>query len=176
VRAFVAVTLPGGAAEGSPSTAAATGHLTLRFLGDVTEGTVEALTRALAPAVARTAPFEFVVEGLGAFPGVDRPRVVWRGVTRGVAELRALARVVREVVESVGVAPDRTPFVPHVTLFRVRSPRDRERAALLFRTEAGDRPPEVVRVTSVELVESRLEPAGAIHRTIARFPLAGSEG
>jgi len=176
VRAFVAVTVPEGPTETPFSSIAATGHLTLRFLGDVPEATVEALSRTLAPAVARSAPFEFVVQGLGAFPGIDRPRVVWRGVTRGASELAALARVVREAVESVGVAPDRAPFVPHVTLFRVRSSRDRARAAELLRSGDGGRPPEVVRVTSVELVESRLEPAGAIHRTVATFPLAGSEG
>jgi RNA 2',3'-cyclic 3'-phosphodiesterase len=174
VRAFVAVIVPGAPpSEGVPRYAAAD-HLTLQFLGEVDDVRVDALARALGPALARAPPFDFALEGLGAFPTAGRPRVVWRGVSRGASELDALARTVRDTVESVGIAPDRSPFVPHVTLFRVRTPRDRERADRLLRSGDGVPPPQVVAVTAVELVESRLEPAGAVHRTFARFPLGGT--
>jgi RNA 2',3'-cyclic 3'-phosphodiesterase len=177
VRAFVAVTIPEEASsEGETPKGASPEHLTLRFLGEVDEATVDQLTRRLGPVVAGCSSFEFVVDGVGVFPRADRPRVVWRGVTRGAGDLEALARLVREVVESVGLAPDRTPFVPHVTLFRVRSARDRERAVRLLRSAEETPAPVVVSVRSVDLVESRLEPRGAIHRIVARFPLDGATG
>ena len=175
MRAFVAVEVPRGEVADPRDPRSATEHLTLRFLGEIDEPTAGNLVRALAPAVGPVAPFEFVLEGVDAFPSPERPRVVWRGVTRGAVELRSLARVVREAVESAGLVDDPSPFVPHVTLFRVRSPRDRERAARLLGPDAVVPSPTPVAVTTVDLIESRLTSAGAIHRTLARFPLSGPD-
>lgn len=174
MRAFVAVEVPREGRSGSGTSASAPDHLTLCFLGEIDELRAGDLIRTLAPAVARVAAFDFVLEGVGAFPSRDRPRVVWRGVSRGEGELCGLARVVREAVASVGLAEDTAPFLPHVTLFRVRSPRDRERAARLLSSPTLAPPPTTVSVTSVTFVESELTSSGAIHRTRARFPLAGT--
>jgi 2'-5' RNA ligase len=171
VRAFLAVEVP---RPDAARTDVAREHLTLRFLGEIDEPTADAIAGALGPALAPIAPFEFVVEGVGAFPTAERPRVVWRGVGRGSAELKELARVVRATVVSVGVPDDPAPFVPHVTLFRVRTPRDRERAARLLGPDADSTPRTPVPVEAVELVESELRPGGAVHRTRARVPLRGT--
>jgi 2'-5' RNA ligase len=149
-------------------------HLTLRFLGEISDTMARDVTRELGPALVHMAAFDFVLQGLGAFPTTDRPRVVWRGVTRGSLELHALARAVNLVVEAHGGIPDPAPFVPHVTLFRVRSPRDRARAVQLLHEPSEGPPAQVVRATSVELVESRLTPSGPLHTTRASFPLARS--
>ena len=174
MRAFVAVEVPGREGEGAGATASAPEHLTLRFLGEIDSGLVDRLIERLGPALARIARFEFVLDGVGAFPSPHRPRVVWRGVTEGAGELHALARAVREVVDSGGASEDATPFVPHMTLFRVRSSRDRERAARLLAPQATLPPPTRVPVTSVQFVESRLSASGAHHEVRARFPLAGA--
>jgi len=174
VRAFVAVEVPREVRPGEGTSPSAPDHLTLRFLGEIDPPQADELMRALLPAVARVAPFEFVLEGVGAFPSRERPRVVWRGVSRGEAELRVLARVVRETIVRTGMADDPAPFVPHVTLFRVRSPRDRERAAQLLAPNAAMPAPVVVPVNSVQFVESQLTTSGAVHRTLARFPLEGA--
>ena len=82
--------------------------------------------------------------------------------------------MVRETVDASGAVRDPAPFVPHVTLFRVRSPRDRERAARLLAPNAAVPLPTTVGVDSVQFVESQLTRTGAIHRTRARFPLEGT--
>ncbi len=174
MRAFVAVPVPRPEDSKTGTPAFTLDHLTLRFLGEVDARSAKELVRSLAPAVAPLTPFEFVLEGVGAFPSPERPRVLWRGVTRGAEELQALARVVHDTVERAGVAPDPAPFVPHATLFRVRSARDRERARRLLAPNAPLPAPRVVAVTEVEFVESELTPAGARHRVLARFPLSGS--
>ncbi|MGA8536845.1 MAG: RNA 2',3'-cyclic phosphodiesterase [Thermoplasmata archaeon] len=175
VRAFVAVEVPRGEIAEPGDSPSAPDHLTLRFLGDIDEPAADELMQTLALAVARVPPFEFVLEGVGAFPSRARPRVVWRGVTRGEGELQALARVVRDAIGPAGGPEDRSPFVPHVTLFRVRSPRDRERAARLLAPNAPVPPSTVVPVAAVHFVESQLTSTGARHRTRARFPLAGTD-
>lgn len=173
MRAFVAVEVPRGEDGETGASLSVPDHLTLCFLGDIDQPRADELMQELAPAVACLPPFEFVLAGIGAFPSRDRPRVVWRGVTRGEGELQALARVVRATIRSVEGTVEASAFVPHVTLFRVRSSRDRERAARLLAPNASLPPPKIVLVTSVQLVESQLSSAGAWHRTLARFPLAG---
>ena len=169
MRAFLAVELP----SESPvdALARATEHLTLLFLGEIDPGVAQALPAALDGAVLQVPQFEFVVEGVGAFPSRDRPRVVWRGVTSGRDELAALAKAVRGAVAEAGVRVDSTPFVPHVTLFRVRSSRDLARATVLLGGSESPPPPLRVPVSAVVLKSSVLGPAGATHQTLARIPL-----
>jgi RNA 2',3'-cyclic 3'-phosphodiesterase len=169
VRTFVALPLPRPTEESERRSAPE--HLTLRFLGDVPESVLPELERSLRAAVEREPPFEVVLEGIGAFPTPERPRVVWRAVGAGREALHHLAGAVRRAVVEVGLADDPTPFVPHVTLFRVRSSADSERAREVL---AGPGPPPTrVSVREVELVESRLTSRGAVHHPRATFPLRG---
>jgi RNA 2',3'-cyclic 3'-phosphodiesterase len=169
VRAFVAIPLGSGSLGGRR----APEHLTLAFLGEIPVDIVPRLEAAVGPAVAGHAAFRLGVAGVGAFPTTEHPRVVWQGVREGEGELRALARDVRQAVESAGVRLDHPEFVPHVTLFRVRSARDRDRARALLSGREGGPPPFDTRVSEVQLLESRLLPQGAVHTVRTRFPLAG---
>lgn len=94
-------------------------HVTVKFLGDVEDAALDALRRALAPALAGTAALAADVLGLGAFPDPRRPRVLWAGVE--CAALAAIAHAVDAAAAAVGVAPEARPFHAHVTLGRVRA-------------------------------------------------------
>ncbi|MGI0072172.1 MAG: RNA 2',3'-cyclic phosphodiesterase [Thermoplasmata archaeon] len=173
MRVFVAIDL--GTTQGADPPPAPD-HLTLRFVGEVDEAAADSLARALAPAVASLPAFELTLEGVGAFPGPRAPRVVWVGVTRGHDATLRLAAAVSEALVLVGFPrPDGT-FVPHVTLWRVRSPADRERARRLLDGREPAPAARAVRVDEVVLKESVLAPTGAVHRTRARFPLARTPG
>jgi RNA 2',3'-cyclic 3'-phosphodiesterase len=166
VREFVAVDV--GAGGG-----AAPEHLTLRFLGEVDAERNGSICSALEPVARRHNPFALRLEGIGAFPSRDRPRVVWLGVTRGREEIVALARDVRAALETE-FGSEEGEFVPHLTWFRVRSRADRAMADELF---LGTRPTPAPREVSVDrfvLKESRLGPRGATHRTVQEFRLAGT--
>jgi RNA 2',3'-cyclic 3'-phosphodiesterase len=172
VRAFIAVAIGLAPAEGAdfPSE-----HLTLRFLGDVPDSTPSEVDPPLRVAVEPFAPFELVVDGVGAFPSSDHPRVVWRGVTVGTEEIRSLAAAVRAAVHATGIPDDPVSFSPHVTLFRVRSPGDRVRARELLDGRRAPPARTSVWVRDVVFVESQLSPRGATHSVRARFPLGGIE-
>ena len=170
MRAFLAVPMPEG--RSPPSAPAAIDHLTLLFLGEVPEELVARLVEHLTPAVAARPRFEMVLEGVGAFPSLERPRVVWRGVGEGREELVQLAGEVRRAALVAGARGDPTPFSPHLTLFRVRSERDRGRARDLLDGRRPAPSPTRVAVSEVVLVQSRLRPTGAEHSVLARFPLA----
>jgi RNA 2',3'-cyclic 3'-phosphodiesterase len=170
VRAFVAVETGTSPATTAPE------HLTLRFLGDTDPADLDRIAAALAAAFRDRPAFEFTLAGIGAFPSPRRPRVVWIGVTDGADELRALAARLADALASVGVPPEPEPFVPHVTLFRVRSPRDLDRARALLDGHAPAPPARTVRVSTVVLKESVLGRDGPHHRTVRAFPLADSAG
>ncbi len=176
MRAFVAVDLPTIVVDGIPSGSdAQPSHVTLEFLGDVPEARAGEIAAALADAAADVPPFDVAVSGVGAFPSTVNPRVVYVGVSVGGASLVALARAVGEALRPLGFAPELRPFVPHVTLLRVRSPSHLRRALTLL-THPPDVPPAVGRVTEVLLKASRLDPSGAVHHVIARFPLGTPRG
>ena len=169
MRGFIAVPVPGAT---ETSAAPAPEHLTLHFLGELHPDLVPPLSERLGPAVGNRRAFDLTIEGVGAFPAPERPRIVWRGVGAGRNELAQLAGDVRQAVIAAGIPVDIAPFVPHVTLFRVRSPPDLARARALLDRRTPAPAPTQITVTEVDLVESQLRPTGAEHRVLARFPLA----
>jgi RNA 2',3'-cyclic 3'-phosphodiesterase len=150
-------------------------HVTLRFLGEVDPSSIERVVAAMPAAVATVAPFDLGLGGVGAFPSPERPRVVWRAVQEGADEVRRLARSVGDALAPVGWPPEPGEFVPHVTLFRVRSPRDRRRAGDLLEGRVALPAVPVVRVRAVALKESRLGPNGAVHHVVREFALGDPE-
>lgn len=93
-------------------------HLTLVFLGEVADPLPYGA--ALASAVAGTEPFGLRIAGGGAFPRAARPRVLWAGVEGDVDALAGLARVARRTARAARIDVERKPYVPHVTVARVR--------------------------------------------------------
>jgi len=170
MRAFVAIEI----ADEDPGRAPA--HLTVRFLGDVGGADLERIVPALSAAAGEIAPFDLTLGGLGAFPSPTRPRVVWVGVRAGADRVREVAARVADALERVGVPPEAGEFVPHVTLFRVRSPRDIARARALLDGTAPPPPGRTVAVPGIVLKESVLAPDGPRHRVIRTFPFAPAPG
>jgi RNA 2',3'-cyclic 3'-phosphodiesterase len=94
-------------------------HLTLRFLGDRVAGsTIERLDGALGEIASATTCFGIHVRGIGAFPDLERPRVVWVGVQS--AELGVLASNIESAAVSAGLPRERRAFASHLTIARVR--------------------------------------------------------
>lgn len=94
-------------------------HLTLHFLGDILPERVEPVKTALT-VVARNIPcFEFETGGLGVFPNLNRPQVLWVGVQDPSGWLALLHAAVDEALASLGFQPEQRRFSPHLTLGRV---------------------------------------------------------
>ncbi len=97
-------------------------HLTLKFLGDTAEEEVPNLSRQLDVAAGAGRPCTATLGGLGAFPDLRRPRVLWVGLEEPSGELAALQKRVEEATRYL-VEPDPRGFESHLTLGRMRSPR-----------------------------------------------------
>jgi 2'-5' RNA ligase len=137
-------------------------HLTLRFLGDVSRQTVEALKPPLLRAACECPALEVTVQGLGTFPDRGSPRVLWLGMQVPEALLH-LQATVEAVVAALGLPREQRPFRPHLTLARWRGPARRPELP-----EVGLGP---TRLSRLILFRSELEPRGAVHTPLATFEL-----
>jgi 2'-5' RNA ligase len=144
-------------------------HLTLFFLGPaVPRDRLAPIADALGAIAEETAPFEIAARGVGAFPNLARPRVIWVGL-HGDA-LAGLAARVAEAARRCGFAPERRAYSPHLTIGRVRLFRSpgRLRRAL---NEAADSSFGVSRIERVMLYRSEPGPQSSIYQELAAFPL-----
>ena len=93
-------------------------HLTLSFLGDVSEEVEEALKKNLNAIEWKA--FFLPISGLGTFPGKGRPNIIWVGVGTGHPHLFQLHKRVQEAALHAGLEPELRSFHPHITLARCR--------------------------------------------------------
>lgn len=160
-------------------------HLTLKFLGYATPSQAERLIDSLTHKLAKLSPFELELRGLGVFPSLDRPRVIWVGVAEGAPALCELAQKVEGSAAKAGFPREARAFSPHLTLGRVKmekGARARRRpegppVAALGRLLAREDPGSLGRfsVLEVALIRSRLDPGGAIHTPVHRVRLGRPE-
>jgi RNA 2',3'-cyclic 3'-phosphodiesterase len=143
-------------------------HLTLKFLGDVTDEQLGRIDAALDEVSGRHDPFEIVPSNLGAFPSSRKARILWVGVGEGSERLRALADDVCGSLEPLGFAREGRPYTAHVTLGRAR-----RRPVTLRPAQISAQVPRFS-ADRMELVRSVLGEAGATYSVIATYPL--SEG
>jgi 2'-5' RNA ligase len=152
-------------------------HLTLKFLGDVSESNLKVLKDVLKTVVANHDQFEISIGGLGAFPKARRPRVIWIGI-ESPPELAAVQRNIESETARLGYARERRPFSPHLTLARVSrgaGARDvRKVAEVLNNFRVGFL--GVARVEAVRMYRSELQPGGAVYTGLLTAHLESNVG
>lgn len=144
-------------------------HLTLRFLGDVSETRREELVQAAAPVSAAVAPFRIRLMSPGGFPNLQRPCVLWVGVENS-APLQQLVAHLDQALTSLGFAPERHPYRPHVTLARCRVGK---REAPLPTANADERVFSIVQFALMQTrpPEQRAKYGKARYNIVQTFPL-----
>ena len=149
-------------------------HITLKFLGNVSEGRVEEVAQAMRRAAEGHAPFEIEIRGAGGFPTDRSPRVLWIGIGDERGGLFELHRDLQKELSPLGFPTEDREFRPHLTLGRVKADKDKRRVSLLLEEIKGR---EFGRMEVKELVlyESRLKPSGAEYHDLERAALRGSD-
>ena len=95
-------------------------HLTLKFLGNIVPELVAKITSAIKDASEGISSFHLELSGLGAFPNLKQPRVVWVGVCGELDKLLRLQGNIDSALVPLGLAKEERPFSPHLTLARIR--------------------------------------------------------
>lgn len=143
-------------------------HLTVRFLGDVSLSTLSVLAEALSEASSGHPTFALALHGLGAFPDAQHANTFWAGIDDGEGQLARVVDLVEGAFERLGVARERRPFHPHVTVGRCKAGVDARRALEGWRGHHFG----TVAVTALHLYESRLGGGGSTYVLRCRAPLA----
>jgi RNA 2',3'-cyclic 3'-phosphodiesterase len=144
-------------------------HLTVKFLGNISEDAVPRLAHDVGQAVGRYAPITLRLQKTGVFPNPNKPRVIWLGLDGHIERLTRFKTDVEQAASLSGFEPERRPFQPHLTLGRMRSGHNRpellDALTKLNPVALEFTAPEIV------LVKSDLKPTGAVYTTLQRLPL-----
>jgi 2'-5' RNA ligase len=146
-------------------------HLTLKFLGDTDKDLIPVLERDLRPIFLDFNPFEIAIAGLGAFPNLRRPRVIWAGLTEASRNLDVLAARIADKVQGHGFKKEKRGFNAHLTLGRIRSNRGQTELVDTVRQSLDMSGPGFVADHAV-LFQSILKPSGAEYKPLCHFPFA----
>lgn len=143
-------------------------HITLRFLGQIEEVLLKPITDAVRDATRNTKAFDLNLVGVGAYPRLERPSVVWAGVDdSGI--LPTLVHRLAKPLHDLGVGPEDRPWSAHVTLGRIKNKPPTALCDLLNAHRSV--PFGAVRVRSIDLLTSQLRSAGPIYTTAGRVLL-----
>ena len=94
-------------------------HFTLTYIGDVDETLLERIKINFSEI--KFTSFKFNYGNIGGFPNSNRARIIWLGVDEdGHKNISKLWQLVSEKLAKF-VKKDNDPFIPHITLFRLRN-------------------------------------------------------
>ena len=147
-------------------------HITLNFLGPVPEVELNQVCDAAAQAVQGIPAFDIQVEGLGAFPILERPRVVWAGVTEGRSQLQELQQHLEAGLEPLGFPPDRRQYRPHLTLGRIKRAGKANSAVIDYVRQHETIELGASCVDSVIVFSSFLDRSGPVYTPLTTIELA----
>jgi RNA 2',3'-cyclic 3'-phosphodiesterase len=143
-------------------------HVTLKFLGETHSELVPEISSILTDAGCRCGRCTLTLVGLGAFPHAQRPNVIWAGL-EGAQGLQSLAAELESALEPRGFPKENRPFVPHLTLARIKAKPPQSLRELLARTEKTRF--GTATIESVEFFRSDLGPDGPKYTVLATAPL-----
>ena len=147
-------------------------HVTLKFIGHVDNGKLDAIRAALAE-VRFDDPVEMRFRGLGFFPNAKRPRVFWAGMEAS-ANLSPLAAEVDTRLKKLGIPSETKEFAPHLTLARFDPPGISEGLSAIVQENVA-REFGAVASREFHLFESKTKPTGAEYTRLESFPFARAE-
>ena len=145
-------------------------HLTLKFLGEVSEAQIKSIKQAIQ--TIESSSFDISLEGIGCFPNLNYIRVVWIGIKEGSESLKHLAELVEEKLNPIGFPKEKRRFSPHLTLGRIKKLRNADKKQLTAIIQNSKTIPIGYQVIDeLILKKSTLTPKGAIYENLLVIPL-----
>jgi 2'-5' RNA ligase len=141
-------------------------HMTIRFLGDITFNMADKVFEEMKKIL--FVPFKVHIHGLGVFPDLRYPRVVWAGILEGAEQLKSVFGQLEPRLNHLGFAPDPRGFSPHLTIARVCSERNKAQLTE-FVVKNAKYDFGIVKGESLRLKRSVLTPNGPIYSSLKEF-------
>lgn len=139
-------------------------HLTLKFLGDTPGTKIDEVCRVLD--TIETGALDMRMQGMGVFPNLKNPRVVWIGF-EGDSKLRRIVEFIEDELSAIGFSRERKKFTSHLTIARVKRAGKRERSLIAdFVRDNANIDLGKILVDKIKLKKSVLTPRGPIYTDI----------
>lgn len=136
-------------------------HITLKFLGDIENDNVDSVRSVLEKVAQKNKPYSIEIGGIGAFPNLVRPRVLWIGLKKGSEPTISLSNAINSELLKIDYSVD-TRFHPHFTLARLKRQINLKSFSGLFKNyETVDGTKHTV--DKITLVRSELHSDGAVY-------------
>lgn len=145
-------------------------HLTLKFLGDVQAADIGNIFGAISRTVDGIASISLNAKGIGVFPGLSRPRVLWVGLAGQLEVLLQLQKTLDSNLKAIGFPQEKRPFKGHLTIGRIKTKINAKKfgdALMAFRHFET----ETFIADKIILFKSELKPQGAVYTRLASAPL-----
>ena len=148
-------------------------HLTLKFLGDINPDDTDRIAEAMIRAAADISSVALSARGIGVFPGIKRPRVIWIGLGGNIQELLALQGRLETELEALGFPKEKRAFKAHLTLARIKQAVDRTAIRQMMGQYASLSSDDFT-CDRVILYKSDLKPSGAVYSKLKQTNLGMS--
>jgi RNA 2',3'-cyclic 3'-phosphodiesterase len=145
-------------------------HLTLVFIGEADADRARVVVDAMSADLPLPS-FQMHLGEVGVLPPHGAPRVLYVAIGEGRSSVAELQRLVAARLEACGVARERRPFLPHLTIARWRKERSRTQRWMVDRRLAVSAASAVEAVT---LFRSELSRDGSAYTRLARAQLRGA--
>ncbi len=143
-------------------------HLTIRFLGDIESSDVEHIGDLAENVVKSFESVSICAKGIGAFPNLRRPRVVWAGLAGQIDILQQLKENFDSAFETAGIPREGIKFKGHLTLGRIKKNFDTRKFSEVIQ-EHQEFKSESFKSDSIVFYKSDLKPTGPVYTKIKRF-------
>ncbi len=147
-------------------------HITLKFLGDTEMSRIPVIEQALLFAASAIEIFSVSVQNTGAFPNFKRPRVFWIGLNDKTGNAVQVQENIEQELETVGVPRSDKPFHPHLTLGRVKNPKEAIPVTTRLENLVVDWGEQTI--DTVTLMKSDLTPTGPLYTPLRRIALSST--
>lgn len=144
-------------------------HITMQFLGDMEDETVEPLKKAVDKACEGFSAFEAESTRISGFPNLRNAKAIWANVDKGGGAVKKLFSNIEKCLEGIEYEKEKRAFIPHITIGRSKQGIDITREAAEFKLRIA------TRVGKVVLYSSVLEPGGPVYSKIYEKFLGNGE-
>lgn len=141
-------------------------HLTLKFLGNIDGNKAREISDVLSSISNNLKSFTISLSDIGAFPNLNRPRVIWVGINKGAEHLKTISGKIETSLEKLGFEKEGREFNPHLTLGRLKTSKNLSELKKLL-NETPFNSENNIKINELVLFQSTLTPKGAIYSKLS---------
>ncbi len=141
-------------------------HITMKFLGNISYDLIKKISNKFQEIT--FVSFNAELKGIGVFPKISRPRVIWVGINNGSEALEKIFDQIEPILKKLGFRSDFQEFSPHLTIARVKSSKNKEQLINFVKNNSNYNIGKI-KIKSLKLKKSDLSPNGPIYTTLKQF-------